>query len=97
MSIPFTQFLLPNGRRRHETIDRPDDIEALANSFIASGGRFEMEMLPDLETVSLTAVHKVDGEYDDIAIEVCSNGPDVPDAVDRLVQNAAAWQAEVAR
>lgn len=89
--IPFTQYLLPNGRRSHIEIERPADIEAMAERFMRSGGRFECEVLRDLETVSLTAARKVDGEDQDIAIELCKNGPDVVDAVDQLVRNAAAY------
>ena len=92
MAISFTQFLLPHGERRQTRIERPAEIEALAETFIKSGGRFESEMLGDLETVSLTAVHKVDGEDNDIACEVCKNGPDIPDAVDRLVRHASEWR-----
>ncbi len=91
MTIPFTQYILPNGRRRDETIDRPAEIEALADRIIQAGGRFECEMLTDLKTVSLTVVHKIGGEEGDIAIVLCKNGPDIPDAVDRLVRQAAAY------
>ena len=93
MPIPFTQFLLPRGERRQTQINRPAQIEAEADAFINSGGRFESEMLADLQTVSLTAVHKVDGDDADVACEICENGPAVLDAVDRLVYQAAEWMA----
>jgi hypothetical protein len=85
--IPFTQYLLPNGRKRDEGIDRPPEIEAIAERFIKAGGRYECEVL-STGHVSLTAVKKVDGEERDVAIIVCSNGPDVPAKVDALVRRS---------
>jgi len=90
MPIPFTQYLLPHGRRREETTERPAEIEALAQAFIDSGGAFECEVLTTGH-VSLTAVHELDGERQDIAIRVCANGPVVLEKVDELVREAAAW------
>lgn len=88
MSIPFTQYLRPDGRTRHETVDRPAHIEALAQEFIKRGGRFEAEMLTTGH-VSLTACVKVEGEPTDIAIRICDNGPAVLEAVDELVKEAS--------
>jgi hypothetical protein len=93
MTIPFTQYLRPNGRRRDVEIDRPSDIQALARRFIESGGRYECEHLTTGEA-SLTAVKEIDGEEQDIAIEVVPNGPEVPAAVDRLVRASAARFAD---
>ena len=83
--IPFTQYVRPNGRRRNEMFDAEPEIEALADRFIAAGGRYECEVLTDEITVSLTACMRVDGEDKDIAIQLCPNGPEVPAAVERLV------------
>lgn len=88
--IPFTQFLLPDGRKRATGVDRPAEIEALAAGFIARGGWFECEMLTDLETVSLTACWNMPDGDNDIEIVLAKNGTDVGDAVDRLVRLAAA-------
>jgi len=83
MSIPFTQYLLPNGRKSYQLIDRPEDIEDIARRFIASGGRYECEVLRTGE-VSLTAV-KYD---DDVEIVLSANGPSIPDKVDELVRRS---------
>jgi hypothetical protein len=45
MTIPFTQYLRLNGRKRPVEIDRPEEIEAIARRFIESGGRYECEEL----------------------------------------------------
>jgi hypothetical protein len=86
LGIPFTQYLRPDGRKRAVTIERPPDVEALAQRFIDSGGRYECEELTSGHA-SLTAVKF--GE--DVCIEVVMNGPEVPDAVDRLVQASQNW------
>ena len=92
MTIPFTQYLRPNGRRVPVTIARAPEIEKLAADFIAKGGRFECEELTTGQ-VSLTAFHPRGGDGDgaDIAIEIVMNGPKVPDAVDQLVKAAQKW------
>jgi hypothetical protein len=88
MGIPFTQYLLPDGHPRPVVVDRPPDIEALAQRFIALGGSYECEMLTTGE-VSFTAVSDIGGEQQDVAIEVCANGPPVLDAVDAVVRRSA--------
>lgn len=91
MSIPFTQYLRPDGRKTPVEIDRPPEIEEMAQKFIADGGYFECE---ETRTghASLTAGHPA-YEQGDLAIEVVLNGPDVPDAVDRLVRKAHQWHS----
>jgi hypothetical protein len=87
MTIPFTQYLRPDGRKRAVEIDRSPEIEAMANEFLAEGGYFECE---ELRTghASLTACHP---DSDEVAIELVMNGPGVPEAIDRLVIKARAW------
>lgn len=88
MSIPFTQFLMPDGRRTSVEIDRPEEVESIAQRLILFGCRFEIEMLRTGE-ISMTVER---GEDETLAIEVCPNGPDVPVCVDRLVITAEkAW------
>jgi hypothetical protein len=86
MTIPFTQYLRPNGRKRPVEIDRPKEIEAIACRFIASGGHYECEALTTGHA-SLTAV-----KFDrDVCIELRMNGPDVPVAVDKLVRRSGRY------
>lgn len=84
MSIPFTQYLRPNGEPRDESIERSAEIEKLALEAYEKGVRYEAEVLRTGE-VSLTAM--LDG--DAVAHEVVPNGPAVLDAVDRLVKTTA--------
>jgi hypothetical protein len=82
-AIPFTQYLMPDGRAKQVSIDRPDEIAAKAQQIIAKGYRFECEMLSDWQTISLTITDPDEG---DVEIEVVENGPDVPLAVDRMIE-----------
>lgn len=85
MSIPFTQFLMPDGRQQPVTIDRPEEIEAKARELIKLGYRFEIEMLTTGE-ISIECCTP-DGE-ESLAQEICPNGPPVCDAVDNVVNDA---------
>jgi hypothetical protein len=87
--IPFTQYLRPDGRRTSVEVDRPAEIEQLAERFIAAGGRYECEELTTGHA-SLTAVHP-ECETGDCAIAVVNNGPEVPAAVDRVVRRSVEW------
>lgn len=79
--IEFTQYLMPHGHRTTVRIDRPEHIVAKANKLRERGYRFECEMLSDYQSISLTITND-DG---DAAIEVVSNGPKVPEAIDRMI------------
>jgi hypothetical protein len=84
MPITFTQYLRPDGRKKEVYIERPTEVEARAAELQALGYKLECEVLgvePPLPDVSLTIS---DGQQD-VAIELCCNGPEVPTAVDRLI------------
>jgi hypothetical protein len=83
MAIPFTQYVLPDGRREQIEIVRPEEIEALARKVIAVGGRFECEKLRT-GVVSLTCSYN----DEDIAIELARDEKFMSRAVDRLVRIA---------
>lgn len=95
MSIPFTQYLMPDGRKASVRIDRPAEIEAKAQQIIGQGYRFEIEMLQTGD-VSMEIVKDVaDPDIDDsLAGEVCHNGPTegarlgVPESVDKMINDA---------
>lgn len=84
--IPFTQYLLPNGRTKTIHISRPEQIADKADAILAQGYRFECELLTTGD-VSLTIVQDWDADDDgDVAIEVCRNSSGIPDAVDRMIE-----------
>ncbi len=89
MEIAFTQFLMPDGRKRPMIIDRPDDIGEKARQLAVSGCRFEIEMLTTGQISMTVERDRSDGEVDVLACEICSNGPPVLIAVDKLISEAA--------
>ena len=91
--IPFTQYLLPDGRQKPVTVGVEDEAAVAARALVESGVRFEVEILRD-GLIWLTAVREDDeGETVLLASQLCSNGPAVHDAVAVLVR-AAAGQEE---
>ena len=82
--IPFTQYLRPLGKPVPVTIDRPHRIADLAEKIIARGFRFECEHLRTGHA-SFTITDE-DGDAD---IEVVPNGPEVPSAIDRMIERFA--------
>lgn len=87
MSVPFTQYLRPDGRPSPELIDRPADVEAVAKDLIRRGVRFDIEFLMS-GVVSLTAEVDVAGEVDVLSHALSRNDRSVLDAVDALVETA---------
>jgi hypothetical protein len=90
ITVPFTQILMPNGTRDRVEVDLPDPDGTLAVAVAKIQGlglAFECEMLRDHATVSFTIT--VPDEAD-IRCEVCSNGPDVPGVVAKLIREGGA-------
>lgn len=85
--VLFTQYLRPHGLPRAVWIERPPDVAATAAQIRAKGFHFDIEELMD-RTVSMT-VEPDKGDDGPVAIELCPNGPAVPEAVDKLIATAA--------
>lgn len=83
MAIPFIRRV-PSGRRSCQEITRPPKIEEMAAEFIDHAGRFLIEILPSGQ-VHLMAIIDLAKGCTKVAEEFCDNGPDLPEAVDRLV------------
>lgn len=92
--IPFTQYMLPNGRKVETSIEVDRDVADKAHSLIIEGLRFECEVLTTGD-VSLTIT---DPEVGDLDIRIVSNGPGVREAVEELVRefDLAAARGEAA-
>jgi hypothetical protein len=86
--IAFTQYLRPHGKTREMTIQRPDDIAATAQWVIDHGGAFTAEELSN-SVISMAC----EFEDEDIAMELCNNGPEVLGAVDKLVEQSRKFSA----
>ena len=83
MSIEFTQFLRPNGKQRLGWIDRPEDIENKAKEIISKGYKFECE---ELQTGMVSFTIADPKKEEDVEIEICNNGPAVPEAIDKMIE-----------
>lgn len=84
MSIPFTQFMMPDGRQVPVSIQMPVATEEKAKVLLNAGFRFEIEMLSTGEI----SMEVVDHEDEPIAAEICRNGPQVLTAIAKMVEDA---------
>lgn len=84
MSIPFTQYLRPDGRRQQVSVERSPEIEAIAQEIRAKGYVFTCEvLLTGQVSLAVESPHEDEGDID---IEIVQNGPGVGEAVDKLVK-----------
>lgn len=84
MTVSFTQYLLPNGRKSPVEISLSEPVEKMAHELIERGHRFECEMLSDYSTVSFT-ISAIDPDEPDVAITLCKNGPTVPGKIEEMI------------
>jgi len=87
-SIRFTQYMLPDGRKEPQWIERDGEVLAKARAIEAAGFVFESEVLRT-GVVSFEILHGKDSD-DSIAHELVENGPDVVAAIDKLIATAFA-------
>lgn len=85
-AVNFTECVLPNGRKRPNSIERSVEIADLAATVEAKGYRFEIEVLRTGH-VSMTVESNTDEPP--LAHKLVANGPKVPETVDALVRAAA--------
>lgn len=87
MAIPFVRQF-PNGRRALSEFRAPPDVEMLAGKFIALGGAYVCEILPDEKArIAACLPGKLPGEDQrDVEEETVENGPPLAAAVERLVR-----------
>jgi hypothetical protein len=91
MTIQFTQFLRPDGRQQKVGIDRPRPIEESALWLFENGCNFEIEVLRTGEvSIEVLSPEDDEGDRSTLAVEILENGPGVPEAVDRVVEEALA-------
>lgn len=89
MSIPFTQYLRPDGRQRPVFHQTTLETEAKAKALIGRGAHFDIEELIN-GTISMTCeIEDEGGETVILAAETCANGPEVVAATIRLVDRAS--------
>ena len=82
--IPYTRYVLPNGRKVHETLLVSAETFEKARELIESGLEFEAEILTTGQ-VSFTIVDPV--EEIDVDILVAANDENLIGKIESLIQN----------
>jgi len=94
-AIPFTQHLMPDGRKQTIWWEGTPELRHLASVLLAYGCCFEIEMLSDYATISATVERDDDeGEVEVFAHKLCRNGPMVPLMIDSLIKAAYVYMEE---
>lgn len=89
MTIPFTQYMRPDGRKNEGGFDRPEEVEAVARELLAQGVHFDAEVL-STGHLSLTAEKDdLDDPVLAIAVFMQESPANVSRRVDQLVADAA--------
>jgi len=86
-SIPYVQFLRPDGRQKEGFFDLQEDLEDELDSLTRCGCRVEAEVLVTGE-VSLT----ISSSDEDIDIEISQNGPEVLENLAKMLRRRR-WEA----
>ena len=81
----WTQFHLPDGRQTTETFHVADRLAPQVEFIAEMGWELQCEILRTGE-ISLTVFDPK--TLEDLDIELCRNGPEVPSAIDRLLARA---------
>lgn len=84
--IPFI-YVFADGQVVQQ-IDRPIDIQVLADQFIHRGGRYVITMFEDGVVQAQAVVMGHEGRPHPLATQRCPNGPLLLGAVDRLVRES---------
>lgn len=82
ITVPFTQYVRPNGRKREVSIEVNDTLAPMVQAIIAKGLRFECEVL----STGVISLSISNGE-EDITGVLVDNGPGVRLAVERMIQD----------
>ncbi len=90
-NIVFTQYCLPDGRRRQTSMDVSEATARKADEIVAAGFCFEIEILT---TGHISATIGEPHEELDIVMKIMDNGPGVREKIEEMV---AGFNAEEAR
>lgn len=94
--IPFTQFLLPDGRQRPTSIAVDDETFSQYEKVAAAGLRMTVELLSN----GMVSQCIEDPELGDFDCVVSSNGPDVPGKLKEMLMrfdpaSIPAWKEDM--
>ncbi len=95
MRIDLIQYIRPSGRPSSVHTEVSDDLKGAYEEIQRAGWRLEAEVLLTGEVA--LSVHNPEGGPDaqgeDVAVELCPNGPEVQNALRRLIKRAANYAA----
>jgi hypothetical protein len=89
--IPFTQYLLPNGKQRKELfLTEREDVYDKAMNMIEAGLWFEIEMLTTGHvSVTVSGLQQLEEgdepEAQDLAFAIAANGPPLVEKIERMI------------
>jgi hypothetical protein len=83
--VPFTQFILPNGRRETTYFETSEEVYTKAMKMIEAELSFEIELLRTGHVHATITDHRTD--IGDIKSVVCNNGPDVVTKINDMIMN----------
>jgi hypothetical protein len=89
--IPFTQFLLPNGKQREQFYTTENkEVYDKAMQIISAGFRFEVELLTTGHaSATIGGLQQFDEddepEMQDVAFVIAANGPPLVEKIERMI------------
>ena len=86
--VEFVQFMLPCGNIRITKISVSPKIYEKALFLKEKKCRFEIEILTSGDVSAEIVGTNIHGEYESIAIVLCNNGPQIPSAINKLINEA---------
>lgn len=87
--IPFTQYMLPDGRPQSVGVPVPDGKGDMVDAILDAGAYFDAEVLLTGEVSFTCEIEPEDAdEVQVLSHQVCPNGPEVTTAIELLVTGA---------
>lgn len=85
-TIRLTQYVLPDGRKQTVYAPVPEDVYKKAQAITELGHRFECEVLSTGDvSLTITGYDEDAGEYQDLAVKICPNGPGVQKTLNSMI------------
>ena len=81
MLIPFTQYMLPNGRQVATFFECEKGLDSKVREILDAGFRFTCEIL----STGKIAVY-ISDEEEGFALEVCANGPEIGRMIKGMIE-----------
>lgn len=84
MKLWFTQYMLPDGRRKPIETEVSDDLRDKVQAILDAGLKFEIEILRNGMVSATICDH--DNDMGDLAYSITSNGPAVTEGIEKMIR-----------